>query len=95
MCAVSVGFVTPEGPLDVFAFHRVEAPREDGCIFDRCRGTLCHVGSHRMCGIAKQHDPAIAPAAQGLALKDRPFMAVRARVQHAADILMKIIIGRA
>ena len=42
-----------------------------------------------MGGVAQQHHRAVAPAGQGIAIDDRPFVHARAGVDDAPDLLVK------
>src|SRR5262245_1185783 len=46
-----------------------------------------------MGGVAEQHHTSVAPPRQRLALKDCPFVTVRARLQNIAYILMEAFVG--
>src|SRR5215475_4221794 len=48
-----------------------------------------------MGGVAEQHHASVAPARQWLALKDCPFVTVRARLQNITHILMEAFVGLA
>ena len=48
-----------------------------------------------MARVAEQHDAAVAPALERLALEDRPLVAVGARFEHGAHVRMETGVRRA
>src|SRR5678815_4466086 len=48
-----------------------------------------------MGGVAEQNHASVAPPRQWFALKDCPFVTVRARFQNIAHVLMEVFVGSA
>src|SRR5262245_9492338 len=48
-----------------------------------------------MGGVAEQNPASVGPPGQWLALKDCPFVTVRARFENIAHILMEVFVGLA
>src|SRR5579863_8735737 len=64
---LTVSFVALKRSLNIVNIGK--AARQYGGVFDGGRGALCHVGRHRMAGVAQQDYAAIAPARQRIAVE--------------------------